>query len=156
MTKINSSNSVMLLATRFADRGDWTVEQQFVLQMGSSYLLAHGIGSPLAKDAVTTFEIAEEGDYRLLVRTKNWTAFWSDGKTPGVFQIKIDAQTDAAEFGLGCDGATRARYRNGWKPEPLTDERLSLSFVARLTAIQKSPMIIFPAHTLNARTKYIP
>ena len=113
MTKINSSNSVMLLATRFADRGDWTVEQQFVLQMGSSYLLAHGIGSPLAKDAVTTFEIAEEGDYRLLVRTKNWTAFWSDGKTPGVFQIKIDAQTDAAEFGLGCDGATRAE-RAAW------------------------------------------
>ena len=39
----------MVLATTFADRGDWTVEQQFVLQMGSSYLLAHGIGTPLAK-----------------------------------------------------------------------------------------------------------
>ena len=33
----------MVLATRFDDTGDWTVEQQFVLQMGSSYLLAHGI-----------------------------------------------------------------------------------------------------------------
>ena len=77
MTKINSSNSVMLLATQFADKGDWTVEQQFVLQMGSSYLLAHGLGSPLAKDAVTSFNIEEEGDYTLLVRTKNWTAFWA-------------------------------------------------------------------------------
>ena len=113
MTKINSSNSLMLLATRFADRGDWTVEQQFVLQMGSSYLLAHGIGSPLEKDAVTSFEIAQEGDYNLLVRTKNWTAFWSEGKTPGIFQVKIDGLADAAEFGIGCDGATRAE-RAAW------------------------------------------
>lgn len=44
---MNTNNSVMALATTFADRGDWTVEQQFVLQMGSSYLLAHGIGTPL-------------------------------------------------------------------------------------------------------------
>lgn len=113
MTKINSSNSLMLLATRFADRGDWTVEQQFVLQMGSSYLLAHGIGCPLANDAVTSFEVAQEGDYNLLVRTKNWTAFWSEGKTPGIFQVKIDDQADAAEFGIGCDGATRAE-RAAW------------------------------------------
>ena len=42
---MNTNNSVMALATTFADRGDWTVEQQFVLQMGSSYLLAHGIGT---------------------------------------------------------------------------------------------------------------
>ena len=33
---MNTNNSVMALATTFADRGDWTVEQQFVLQMGSS------------------------------------------------------------------------------------------------------------------------
>ncbi|MBE6174580.1 MAG: FAD-dependent oxidoreductase [Rikenellaceae bacterium] len=110
MTK---SNSVMLLATQFADKGDWTVEQQFVLQMGSSYLLAHGIGTPLAKDAVTTFEIEEEGDYNLLVRTKNWTAFWSEGKTPGIFAIKVDGVADEAEFGLGCAGATRAE-RAAW------------------------------------------
>ena len=113
MTKINSSNSVMLLATKFADKGDWTVEQQFVLQMGSSYLLAHGLGNPLAKDAVTSFNIEEEGDYTLLVRTKNWTAFWSEGKTPGVFQVKVDGQADTAEFGLGCEGATRAE-RAAW------------------------------------------
>lgn len=120
MSTITKSNSVMLLATQFADKGDWTVEQQFVLQMGSSYLLAHGIGTPLAKDAVTTFEIEEEGDYNLLVRTKNWTAFWSEGKTPGIFAIKVDGVADEAEFGLGCAGATRAEraawyWQNGGK-----------------------------------------
>ncbi len=105
---MNNKNSVMVLATTFADKGDWTVDQQFVLQMGSSYLLAHGLGKPLAKDAVTTVEIPEDGEYNLLVRTKNWTAFWSEGKTPGIFQVKIDGKADPAEFGLGCEGKTRA------------------------------------------------
>lgn len=99
MSQISKQNSVMLLATQFANLGDWTVEQQFVLQMGSSYLLAHGIGTPLANDATTTFEIPEDGEYNLLVRTKNWTKHWSDGPTPGRFQVIIDGITDSVDFG---------------------------------------------------------
>ena len=110
---MDKTNSVMVLATTFADKGDWIVEQQFVLQMGSSYLLAHGIGTPLEKDAVTTVEVPVEGDYHLLVRTKNWTAFWSEGKTPGIFSVKVDDVADAAEFGTGCEGATRSE-RAAW------------------------------------------
>ena len=110
---MDKTNSVMVLATTFADKGDWIVEQQFVLQMGSSYLLAHGIGTPLEKDAVTTVEVPAEGDYHLLVRTKNWTAFWSEGKTPGIFSVKVDDVADAAEFGTGCEGATRSE-RAAW------------------------------------------
>ena len=110
---MDKKNSVMVLATTFADKGDWIVEQQFVLQMGSSYLLAHGIGTPLEKEAVTTVEVPVEGDYHLLVRTKNWTAFWSEGKTPGIFSVKVDGVADAAEFGTGCEGATRAE-RAAW------------------------------------------
>ncbi len=110
---MDKTNSVMVLATTFADKGDWIVEQQFVLQMGSSYLLAHGIGTPLEKDAVTTVEVPAEGDYHLLVRTKNWTAFWSEGKTPGIFSVKVDGVADAAEFGTGCEGATRSE-RAAW------------------------------------------
>lgn len=96
---MNTNNSVMALATTFADRGDWTVEQQFVLQMGSSYLLAHGIGTPLQRDAVTTVEVPADGEYNLLVRTKNWTKHWSDGPTPGIFQVLVDGVADAATFG---------------------------------------------------------
>ena len=110
---MDKTNSVMVLATTFADKGDWIVEQQFVLQMGSSYLLAHGIGTPLEKDAVTTVEVPVDGDYHLLVRTKNWTAFWSEGKTPGIFSVKVDGVADAAEFGTGCEGATRSE-RAAW------------------------------------------
>mgnify|MGYP002558840289 FL=1 len=98
---MNTNNSVMALATRFNDKGDWTLEQQFVLQMGSSYLMAHGLGTPLAKDAKTEINIPEDGDYRLWVRTKNWTAFWSEGKTPGIFQVLVDGKADSSEFGIG-------------------------------------------------------
>lgn len=98
---MDTKNSVMALATKFNDKGDWTVEQQFVLQMGSSYLMAHGLGTPLAKDAKTEINIPEDGDYRLWVRTKNWTAFWSEGKTPGIFQVLIDGKADPSEFGIG-------------------------------------------------------
>lgn len=98
---MNTNNSVMALATKFNDKGDWTVEQQFVLQMGSSYLMAHGLGTPLEKDAKTEINIPEDGDYRLWVRTKNWTAFWSEGKTPGIFQVLIDGKADPSEFGIG-------------------------------------------------------
>ncbi|MBQ5364314.1 MAG: FAD-dependent oxidoreductase, partial [Bacteroidales bacterium] len=110
---MDRSNSIMVLATRFDELGDWTVEQQFVLQMGSSYLLAHGIGEPLKQDAVTTIQIPSDGRYTLWVRTKNWTAFWSEGKTPGIFQVKVDGKADEAEFGTGCPGATRAE-RAAW------------------------------------------
>lgn len=99
--KLNTKNSVMVLATTFAEKGDWTVEQQFVLQMGSSYLLAHGIGTPLKNDAKTTVVVPEDGEYNVLVRTKNWTKYWSDGPTPGIFQVLVDGQSDGATYGTG-------------------------------------------------------
>ena len=35
-------------AEAFADKGGWVVDPQFVEQMGSPYLLAHGKGVPVA------------------------------------------------------------------------------------------------------------
>lgn len=106
-------DSKLVLCTRFDELGDWTVEQQFVLQMGSSYLLAHGLGVPLKKNPKTKINIEKSGKYTLWVRTKNWTAFWSEGKTPGTFRVAIDEAEDAAEFGTGCPGATREE-RAAW------------------------------------------
>ena len=109
---MNKQNSVMLLATRFQELGDWTVEQQFVLQMGSSYLLAHGIGNPLGKDAVTGFEVPEAGRYRLYVRTKNWTRYWSQGPTPGIFQVKVDGVADGETFYTDCEALADLLHKN--------------------------------------------
>ena len=89
----------MVLATTFADKGDWIVEQQFVLQMGSSYLMAHGLGTPLAKDAQTTVTVPCDGEYNILVRTKNWTKHWSDGPTPGIFAVLIDGKDNGTKYG---------------------------------------------------------
>jgi hypothetical protein len=38
---------VLLEAEQFANLGGWVVDQQFMDQMGSPYLLAHGLGEPV-------------------------------------------------------------------------------------------------------------
>ena len=64
----------MIEAESFNDLGGWVNNTQFMDQMGSPYLLAHGIGKPVA-DAKTTF-FAKGGRYNVWVRTKNWTSRW--------------------------------------------------------------------------------
>ena len=64
---------VLIECEQFKDPGGWSLDSQFIDEMGSSYLLAHGLGNPVA-DAKTTFEVAKGGRYSAFVRTKNWTA----------------------------------------------------------------------------------
>ena len=54
--------SCMVEAEAFTYKGGWVVDQQFMDQMGSPYLLAHGMGSPVA-DAYTEVSFPELGDY---------------------------------------------------------------------------------------------
>lgn len=72
----------------FSAKGGWVVDQQFMDQMGSSYLMAHGMGIPVA-DALTEVEIPESGLYTVYVRTFNWTSPWCKGEGPGKFRIKV-------------------------------------------------------------------
>jgi hypothetical protein len=58
---------VFLEAEQFADPGGWDLDQQSMDQMGSSYLLAHGLGVPV-KDAVTTAKFPSPGSYRVWVQ----------------------------------------------------------------------------------------
>jgi hypothetical protein len=82
----------------FSDKGGWVVDQQFMDLMGSSYLLAHGMGQPV-KDAVTEVTFPRKGTYRMFVRTFNWTSPWYDGKGPGQFQVMIDGKPAGKTFG---------------------------------------------------------
>lgn len=75
-------------AESFADKGGWVVDQQFMDCMGSSYLMAHGMGVPVA-DAVTEVEVPEAGNYTIYVRTYNWTSPWCGGEGPGRFRVKV-------------------------------------------------------------------
>ena len=85
-------------AESFSDKGGWVVDQQFIDCMGSSYLMAHGLGNPV-KDAVTTVNIPEDGKYTVFVRTFNWTSPWNDKKGPGKFRVKVDGKQLSATVG---------------------------------------------------------
>ena len=89
-------------AERFADKGGWVVDQQFMDLMGSSYLLAHGMGVPV-KDASTVVTFPRKGTYRMFVRTYNWTSPWFEGKGPGQFQVMIGGQPAGTTFGATGD-----------------------------------------------------
>ena len=79
--------SYFIEAEQFADKGGWAVDSQFIDQMGSSFLLAHGMGRPVA-DATTTFDCQTAGTYYVWARTRNWTAPWSE-HAAGMFTIKV-------------------------------------------------------------------
>ena len=40
--------SVLVETESFAEKGGWVLDQQFMDQMGSPFLLAHGLGRPVA------------------------------------------------------------------------------------------------------------
>lgn len=80
--------SVLVEAERFTDKGGWSVDPQFTHAMGSPFLLAHGMGVPVA-DAVTQAELPEAGEWHVWVRTRDWAREWSD-KAPGRFRLLIN------------------------------------------------------------------
>jgi hypothetical protein len=82
-----SENGLLLEAEAFDAKGGWVVDPQFADVMGSPYLLAHGLGKPVA-DASTTVEFPTAGVVRALVRTRDWTPDWT-GEKPGRFRLAI-------------------------------------------------------------------
>ncbi|MDF9831269.1 FAD-dependent oxidoreductase [Parabacteroides sp. PF5-6] len=88
----------LLEAESFAHKGGWVVDQQFMDLMGSPYLMAHGLGSPV-KDASTGISLPQAGTYFVYVRTYNWTSPWHKGEGPGKFQVVIDGEPLAATVG---------------------------------------------------------
>src|ERR1051325_6232090 len=87
-----------LEAEQFSDLGGWVVDQQFMDQMGSPYLLAHGLGEPV-RDAQTTVQVPSAGKYRLWVRTRDWVAPWKAPGAPGRFKLLLNGKPLAATFG---------------------------------------------------------
>ncbi len=84
--------TVFVEAEAFSNKGGWVVDQQFMDQMGSPFLLAHGLGKPV-QDAETKVTIPADGEYRILARTRNWLLpKWSMAEAPGRFQVCIDGK----------------------------------------------------------------
>ena len=96
--KIAASEFVFIEAEQFANLGGWELDQQSMDQMGSPYLLAHGLGIPVP-DATTQIEFPSSGTYRVWVRTRDWVAPWNAPGAPGKFQLKIDGVALNETFG---------------------------------------------------------
>lgn len=91
-------NVLLVEAEQFADLGGWDVDQQSMDQMGSPYVLAHGLGVPV-RDAVTRVTFPQAGEYRVWVRTRDWVAPWKAPGAPGKFQLVIDGKPLDTVFG---------------------------------------------------------
>ncbi len=81
-------------AEDFSDYGGWQLDTQFVHLMGSAYLIAAGVGTPV-KDATLTIDVPKAGRYRLWVRAKNWLKDYS----PGQFRVLVGDRLTEKVFG---------------------------------------------------------
>ena len=80
------------------DAGGWSLDSQFMSATRSPYLIAHGLGIPVA-DATAAVDIEKPGRYRIWVRTRNWC----EG-APGRFKVAVNGSMLPAVFGTGaCD-----------------------------------------------------
>ena len=105
-----SAKDVLVEAESFASPGGWSLDTQFIREMGSPYMLAHGLGRPVA-DASTTVEFSETGTYKVFVRTKDWVARWKAEGQPGRFQLLMEGK--ALEETFGTKGADWAWHDGG-------------------------------------------
>lgn len=98
--------SILLAATLFVEcesfnnLGGWKVDPHSLRQMGSSYVMAHGYGTPVA-DATTQVTVAEAGDYAVWARTRNWNAEWTTGAA-GQFKVLVNGAPLAETLGTGA------------------------------------------------------
>ena len=79
------------------DAGGWSLDAQFMDVMGSPYLLAHGLGVPVA-DATATVSVPKAGTYRVWARTRNWAP-----ESPGRFRVVVNGKALDKTFGAGKD-----------------------------------------------------
>ncbi len=100
--------TILVEAESLAEPGGWVVDQQFMDRMGSPFLLAHGLGRPVA-DAMATVPVTTAGVYRVWVRTRDWVGPWKGAETPaamratgspGQFQVLVNGQPLPTAFGV--------------------------------------------------------
>ncbi|MFT7648039.1 MAG: hypothetical protein ACI8Y4_002789 [Candidatus Poriferisodalaceae bacterium] len=92
-----AADGILIEAESFDDFGGWLIDSQFEAEMGSAYLLAHGLGVPVA-DAATQIADVAAGTYHVWVRAKDWVP----SHHPGRFGLTIAGTRLEHEF--GADG----------------------------------------------------
>ena len=107
-----SPSGILIEAEDFDSYGGWVLDSQFETQMGSPYLLAHGLGRPVA-DAETRVSIPSAGEYHVWVRAKDWVP----GHHPGRFSLAINGATLDTEFGANDLDWSWQSAGKMWLPE---------------------------------------
>ena len=98
--------SLLIRCESFRDLGGWVLDTQSTQQLGCGYLMAHGMGVPVA-DAKTEVEIPEAGRWTVWAYSRNWNAVWprmgADSKpiAAGRFQVLANGMPLTAELGTG-------------------------------------------------------
>jgi hypothetical protein len=95
-----AAESLVVEAEQFARHGGWQIDTQFIETMGSPYLIAHGLGVPVA-DASTEVEIADAGDYKVWVRTMDWSESLGRDGGAGRFTLSLGGKQLGGELGKG-------------------------------------------------------
>jgi hypothetical protein len=98
----------------FDDHGGWVVDPQFAEQMGSPYLMAHGLGEPV-RNASTTLQFPASGTYHVWARTMNWAP--GNWEAPGRFNIRLNGKqlekTMGTHRGWGWNYAGKVNVAGG-------------------------------------------
>lgn len=82
-------SGVFIEAENFKNLGGWLIDSTSMETIGSSYVMAHGMGTPV-DDAITEFYVSQETDYYVWALTRDWTAVWNVKDPIGKFCVKID------------------------------------------------------------------
>jgi len=101
--------SVFIESGSFDTYGGWVLDTQFIPNMGSAFLLAHGLGKPV-ENARKTVAVPADGTYTLWAFTRDWVAPWKKAVAPGIFRVQVNgAESDV----LGNTGAEWHWQRGG-------------------------------------------
>ena len=95
-----SRSTVFVEAESFHECGGWVIDQQFMDQMGSPYLLAHGLGKCVS-NAKTTVILPTKGQWHVYARTWNWCSPWGVKDGPGLFKVSVNGEQLQNTLGTG-------------------------------------------------------
>lgn len=135
-----ATETLVVEAEHFSAKGGWEIDTQFIETMGSPYLIAHGLGQTVA-DASTEIEIPEAGNYRVWVRTLDWSEALGRAGGAGRFTLSVGGKRVGGELGNGAGQwhweeagtATLAAGRTSLALKDLTgfDGRVDAIFLSR-------------------------
>ncbi|MBK1879702.1 FAD-dependent oxidoreductase [Pelagicoccus mobilis] len=104
--KSTDNQSVLVETAHFSNTGGWSLDNQFETHLGFSYLLAHGMGKPVA-NASGEIRFPQAGKYKVWVLTKDWCQ--GEWDAPGQFKVLLGGKALKTTFGTEAGWA----WQNG-------------------------------------------